>query len=383
MGKNQQTNSQNAVDALVQQMPFSEVKSLRGFVRLEGEIVGSFPLYILEIRKDMCKRLSGQSPFYTDVEHALFVASDGKSDMARCVALINRRYQKAKGEAVGFIGHFCAVPGAETQVKSLLEEVESWLQERNVERVIAPHNGSVFLGLGFLTAAFDEEPMFPFGWHPPYYQQYLQNSGYNATYPLWFYTIDFSSEKYRTVTQEVLENKSISVRPIDKKNWDTDLEIYRNVLNESFKEEWEFHPFTREEFQAFFGAMKPVLDSRLMLMAEVDGKTAGICWGLPDWNRMFRSFKGKFGPIQIIRLILGAKRYNRAGLILIGVLRDYRGTGVAQALAITLYKTYQEKGLQAAAYMCVNASNIPSRRFAESIGGTGRVLYHCYDKVLK
>jgi GNAT superfamily N-acetyltransferase len=90
----------------------------------------------------------------------------------------------------------------------------------------------------------------------------------------------------------------------------------------------------------------------------------------------------KFGPIQIIRLMLGAKRYHRAGLVLIGVLQDYRGTGVAQALSITLYKTYQEKGLKEASYMCVNESNLRSRRFAEAMGGAGHVLYHCYDKSL-
>ena len=80
--------------------------------------------------------------------------------------------------------------------------------------------------------------------------------------------------------------------------------------------------------------------------------------------------------------MLGAGRYHRAGLVLIGVLEDYRGTGVAQALATALYKTYQEKGLNEASYMCVNESNLRSRRFAESMGGTGRVLYHCYDKIL-
>ena len=84
----------------------------------------------------------------------------------------------------------------------------------------------------------------------------------------------------------------------------------------------------------------------LMLIAEVDGKAAGVCWGMPNWNQTVRSFKGKFGPIQIIRLLISAKHYQRAGFVLIGVLKNYRGTGVAQSLAINLYKTYQEKGLK-------------------------------------
>ena len=97
---------------------------------------------------------------------------------------------------------------------------------------------------------------------------------------------------------------------------------------------------------------------------------------------MFRSFKGKMGAIQIIKFMLKAKRYNRAGLVAIGVLPDYRGTGVAQALATKLYKRFEEKGLKEALYYPVNESNTRSRRFAESMGGTGRVMYHCYDKNL-
>jgi len=76
-------------------------------------------------------------------------------------------------------------------------------------------------------------------------------------------------------------------------------------------------------------------------------------------------------------------RYNSGGLTWIGVLPGFRGKGVAQSLTITLYRRFQEKGLKEASYMCVNESNMPSRRFAEVMGGTGRALYHCYDKTLK
>ena len=225
--------------------------------------------------------------------------------------------------------------------------------------------------------------MFPLGWHPPYYQQYLQNMGYNPTYPFWFYTIDFSSEKYRAVAQMALKNSAVNVRPIDKKRWGSDLDTFRQVFNETFKDEWEMHPCTSEEFHELFDPIKPVLDPQLMLMVEVEERLAGFCLGWPNWNPIFRSFKGKMGPIQIIKLMFKAKSYNRAGLEAIGVLPDYRGTGVAQALAITLYKRFEERGLKEAFYYGVNESNTRSRRLAESMGGTGRVMYHCYDKNLK
>ena len=172
------------------------------------------------------------------------------------------------------------------------------------------------------------------------------------------------------------------MRPINKKQWDQDLETFVQLFNETYKDEWEFHPQTSDEFHEFFDPMKPVIDRRQMLIGEVDGKPAGWCLGFPDWNPLFRSFNGKFGPIQIIKLMFKAGRYSRAGLIGIGVLPEYKGTGIAQALAVTLYDRYEERGLKEAFYYPVNEANTRSRKFAESMGGTGRVMYHCYDKHL-
>ena len=68
--------------------------------------------------------------------------------------------------------------------------------------------------------------------------------------------------------------------------------------------------------------------------------------------------------------MLGAKRYRRAGLLGIGALPAYRGTGLAQRLAIALYSRYEERGLKEAFYYPVNEENARSRNFAESLGGT-------------
>lgn len=78
--------------------------------------------------------------------------------------------------------------------------------------------------------------------------------------------------------------------------------------------------------------------------------------------------------------MLGSGKYDRAGLLGIGVLPEHAGTGIAQALALRLYARYEQQGLQRALYYPVNEGNARSRRFAESLGGTGRVMYRVFDK---
>lgn len=364
----------------VQRIEANDKPGLRRFISFEKSVHKENRWFVPEIDADVNNCLSGRSSYYDEMEYKIFIATCDDKDASRCTALINRRYQEAKGEAIGFIGHFAAAPDRDSQVREMIGQAETWLKERGVTRIVAPYNGAGILGMGLLTAAFDEAPMFPFNWHPPYYNTYLTESGYQPTYPLWYYTIDFTSDKYQAVKQRTLKNHNVVVRPINKKLWNQDLETYRQLFNAAFIDEWEFHPLTSDEFHEFFDPMKPVLEAEQMLIGEVEGNAAGFCLGQPDWSPLFRSFKGKMGPIQIFRLLFSANRYSRAGLLGIGVLPDYRGSGLAQSLAVKLYKRYENHGLKQAFYYPVNDDNTRSRKFAESMGGTGRIIYHCYDK---
>lgn len=196
------------------------------------------------------------------------------------------------------------------------------------------------------------------------------------------FDIDFSSERDRSVSRRSLEDARCAVRPLEKKRWNDELETLRFLYSETFREEWEFHAMTSGEFHEFFDQVKPVLDRRQLLLGEVDGEPVGFCFGLPDWTPLFRSLKGRMGPLQIARLPLGARRYRRAGLVAIGVLESQRGRHIGHRLAAALYRRYEELGLPGALYYPVNDRNLASRRFAESFGGTGRILYHAYDKPL-
>jgi GNAT superfamily N-acetyltransferase len=355
---------------------------LKSFVALERRWVGTNPHYVSEIDADAIKGLSGRSPFFSEMEHALFTASNGGRDVARCATLINRRYQNAKHVKRGFIGWFAALPGEEAAVGAMFERAEAWLSDRGVDHIVAPFNGAAVLGIGVRSAAYDEDPIFPFFWQPPYYKEYLARLGYEPSYPLWYYTVDFTSRAYQATKRRAAEATGVVVRPIDKKRWDRELETFLVVFNETFKDEWEFHPLTLAEFHAFLDPMKPVLDPHQVLIGEVNGQTAGFCLGMPDWTPLFRSFKGKIGLPQVIRLMLTAGRYRRAGLLAIGALPAHRGTGLAHALAVALYRRYEDRGFKEAFYYPVNEENMRSRKFAESMGGTGRVLAHCYDKQL-
>jgi hypothetical protein len=117
----------------------------------------------------MAKMLNQKTLMGKRMETALFIISSSGEDIARCAAIINPAFQAQKQPGTGFIGFFAAAEGCELQAAEMMLHAEHWLKERGITKVIAPANGGAPNSMGFLVTGFDEDPMFPFPWSPPYY----------------------------------------------------------------------------------------------------------------------------------------------------------------------------------------------------------------------
>jgi GNAT superfamily N-acetyltransferase len=364
----------------VREVRAADTRALKEFIELERKLMQGYPLFASSIDRSVARYLTGKSAFTRDCQVGLFIASDGVNDIARCAAIINPKYQKDKGEAVGCIGYFAAGENCEPYVRAMLERAEAWLKQRGISRVIAPFNGNALLGMGFLVSAFDEEPCIYTAWNPPYYPQYILNAGYKPSYPLFVFDIDFTSEKYQSTVERARANRTIEVHPINKNQWHSDLEVFRTIINDNFKEEWEWYPITEEEFQEFFDIMKPIYDPGFMLAAYLDGKPVGVQIGIPNWTPVVRSLKGKDGPLEMLRYYIHGRGNIDGGLVFAAMQPTQRGMGITPILSATICERYRALGAKKVTAYTVNESNIKSRKAVESIGGVGRILYCAYDK---
>lgn len=336
----------------------ADKSALKRFISLDRKLMRDYSYYISEIDNDVANFLTRKNLMAKEMEFGLFIVSKSGQDVGRCAAIINKKFQAQK-------------------------QAEGWLKERGVTKVIAPANGGAPNAMGFMVTGFDEDPMFPFPWNPPYYNDYIKSLKYQSTYPMWYYEVDFSSEKYRAAKSRYSNYDAAVIRPVSKKNWDKDIETVADMLNETFVHEWEFAILSHAEMKEFMAPMKDALAPEQILIAEVDGKPAGFCFAVPDLTPLFRTFNGNVGLIAIFKLITGStKKFNRAGILGIGVTDEHKGKGLAKAIAIKMYGYHESLGLKSSLYFPVNEGNMDSRGFAESIGGKGRLMYQVYDKVL-
>lgn len=359
-------------------------KALQRFVALERELWGHHPLYWSEFDVDLIKRFRGESAFNLETEHKLFLlTAESGAIGGRAVGYMNRRWQRQRRTEAGFVGNFCFAPGSgPDKAAELFGAVEEWLKQQGASLAIVGIDGTGALGVGVLTADHDTAPRYPLRWHPPEYASLIEASGYEPLRRFWTYLVRFDNEQYRSVAEHAIGDSRCSIRPIDRRHWRTDVQLIRDLFNDTFADEWEMNQYTKEEFTETWGQMKWLLDPQAFLIAEVDGEPAGFCLGLPDITPLIRTFRGRLGPLQILRLLRGASHARRHGLFVVGVRKQFRGRRIAQTLTCTLYRHYENKGLESAAYYYVDDENLASRRVAESLGGEGGIKLTCYSKPL-
>lgn len=362
----------------------SDRRSVRRFVALDRELWGHEALHWSESDAHLAKRLRGRSAFSSDIDHAMFALVNDSGHHVGCVVgYVNRRWQRQRGDKAGFVGNLSFAPGTSTaEAAELFGAVEGWLREQRATHSICGIDGSGILGYGVLVADHDVSPMFPIKWHPPSYAGLIEAAGYLVERRFWIYRVRFDNERYRTTSERVLGEATCRVRPVDRNNWKAEMVLLTRLFNETFAEEWEMNDLTEEELLESSGQMKPIVDPQTWLIAEVDDEPAGLCLGMPDLAPLFRSFRGRMGPLQVVRLLLGAKSIDRHGLVIVGVRERFRGRHIGQAMACMLYGYYEQRGITSALYYSVDDSNRSSRRLAESLGAEGRVQLHCYRKPL-
>jgi hypothetical protein len=87
-----------------------------------------------------------------------------------------------------------------------------------------------------------------------------------------------------------------------------------------------------------------IFDARLIAQFAVDnGRPVGFIVGAVDLVPLFRSFRGRLGPTEIIRLMWAARTRTRGGAVFGAVLPEYRGRHIA-TMAARFFRDLEEMG---------------------------------------
>ncbi len=342
------------------------------------------PPLILE-RKAFLNR--GKHPFYEHGDATLFLARRKGEIVGRIMASDDQNYNNLHKTNIGCFGLFECIDDVDV-AKALFDAAGEWLANRGREEIIGPIDYSTNYVCGLLIDGFEYPPTLLTAHNPPYYQRLIEACGFakEKDWYAWSFVPTLGPlERLRRIAKARLKRQDVKIRSINLKDLARESGRMISVFNQAWSNNWGFVPFTSAEAEHMANEMRPVLDPRMTLIAEIEGAPVGFVICVPDIHVALRQINGRltrFGlPIGLVKLLYYRSKIRRARFVALGVLEKYRRAGIAEMLVLRVLEEGASRGFTAELSMTLE-DNVMVNRFIEAMGATRYKTYRIYRKSL-
>jgi GNAT superfamily N-acetyltransferase len=332
-----------------------------------------------------------RNPFFQHAEASYFLAERDGAVVGRIAAIANRLHNETHEDKVGFFGFFECEDHQET-ADALFEQAANWLKARGFDTMRGPASFSVNDECGLLVDGFDTPPVLMMPHNPPSYIRLVESAGFATARNLLVYQGGDPALRERRPAPERLtravgitrERLGITVRPIDLKRFDEEVEAIKRVYNAAWEKNWGFVPMTEAEIDHLAKQFRPVVMPELVGMMEKNGEVIGFGLALPDLNQVFRhNRRGYLLPV-LPRLLWALKTggIHRIRIPLLGVVPEYRGKGLDAVLYHYIWSNGQRIGMRWGEAGWILEDNTAMNLGLEKMGFTVYKTYRLYDRPL-
>ncbi len=365
----------------------------RAFAKFPWHVYRDDPYWVPPIFMDRLALFDPEKcPFYEHAEVQLFLALRGDQVVGTISAHINHLHNQVFEDKVGFFGFFEVIDDY-VVAQGLLETAAAWLRERGMEAIRGPESYSQNEEVGLLIDGFEMSPVVLMTYNPRYYQDFIEQAGFEKAQDLYAwdlltnifdYDVQKLPRKFVRVADQAREREDLVVRTFDMKRFGEEMEIAKSVYNQTWAKNWGFVPLTDNEMEHLGQELKMIIDPDLVYIAEVDGKPAGICLGLPDVYQALRKARPQPNvwslPITLAKFLWYRRKVDAFRLWALGVVPEYRALGIEALLMVETARGSFRKGYKRSEMSWILESNDMMNRIIERLGGRVYKTYRVYEK---
>jgi GNAT superfamily N-acetyltransferase len=243
-------------------------------------------------------------------------------------------------------------------------------------------NPSTNYECGMLVEGFDSTPMVMMTYNPRYYPVLMDQVGLRKAKDLYAYisnanTIDI--DKIDRVADKALNGAGVTVRPIDMKKFDAEVEQIWDVYNAAWARNWGFVPMSREEFLQMGKEMKQILKPDLVLIGEVGDRVVGFALALPDINQALKPAGGRLFPTGLLKILYYQRLIKNVRVLALGVVEEYRASGLAAGFYAMLVRNARKLGYGDSEMSWILEDNVLMNRSLEVMGAKRYKTYRIYE----
>jgi hypothetical protein len=357
-------------------------KALNEFVELPFSIYRDEPHWVPPLRIAVKELLDREKhPFYKNASAEFFLARRHGKVAGRIAAIIDNNHNRFHQEKAGFFGFYESVNDVAV-ARALLERARNWVFDRGAEFLRGPVNPSTNYECGLLIEGFDFDPMVMMTYNPRYYPVLMDQVGLRKAKDLLAYvsnanTIDM--KKIDRVAGKVLATSGVRVRPINMKQFASDVDKVWEVYSAAWSRNWGFIPMSREEFALMGKEMKMILKPELVLIGEVGDRVVGFALALPDVNHALKPARGRLFPTGLLKILYYQRLIKNVRVLALGVVEEYRASGLAAGFYATLVRGARSLGFGDCEMSWILEDNVLMNRSLEVMGAKRYKTYRIYD----
>jgi len=371
------------VSSNVQISAVTTLKDLWVFFRVPWTIYKDNKYWVPPFWKNFKAFFKSDNHFWSHSESQLFIAYKDNTPVGRIASIVDYNLPKDDGKKVGYFGFFECIQDSAI-ASSLLNVAEDWLGSKGMHIIRGPVNGRIDIGSGFLIKGFDSVPYLLGSHSPNYYNDFAKEFGMRKSKDIVSYHIDLTQPIPQSVkeTAEQCKKKGVIIRPFNRLHFKREMKMWFEMLLEIFSDHYGYTPSSYEEMKQTFGMkqLRWIINPKIFLFAEINGKTVGFRFSLPDYNLIFQKLDGKMGVIRSLKLLWYARNITRGRFIVMGIKKKYRGLGIGTCMNYYTLLEMKKQGYVSTEYGWIDEDNIASRKAGEKIGGRLYKKYRVYEK---
>lgn len=316
-----------------------------------------------------------------------FLALRNEEIVGRIAAIVDPEFSKRWVADSGFFGFFECENNPETACL-LLNTVERALQEQGKSRILGPVDLTTHDEVGLLIDGHASRPMVLSPYQFEYYESLLMAAKYCSCCEYHAYSWS-TIHKHERLAERFLARvdsdeaaAGILIKPSTRRRWNTETVVLHELYNACFDEVWGFVPIEWKEFRERAESFRPFYRPELVVFAYKAQQPIGFALALPDINEAIAQINGRLFPLGWLRLLFAVRRIRSARFMLLGVLPEYRKTGIALRLANHVALAAQQLGIKQAELSLINQNNEQVQRVVKAFGGQRIKTYRLFEKTI-
>jgi hypothetical protein len=126
---------------------------------------------------------------------------------------------------------------------------------------------------------FESQPVIMMPYNPAYYLELFAIAGFQLVKNMYAYEMKKEHpfpERFVKFANKVHEDRTISIRNIDMKQFDREVDVVHTIYNDAWQNNWGFVPLSKAEFRHMAKDLKAAVDPAIVFIAEVEGEPAAF-----------------------------------------------------------------------------------------------------------